>query len=124
MPNKLDATSLKLWQRLCACKAAMETQERQKSDYIDKFAYCLEAHSRHAEEFKDIIPIGLTKDILLQKNMSSPELLEAKGIWETVWDSTNSQIVNTVLPAWFKISPNVSGPTLDYAALLKSINCP
>jgi hypothetical protein len=50
IPRIRKAGELKIWQRLCAAMACLETYERAKEKNIDKFAYCESAYRMHAKD--------------------------------------------------------------------------
>jgi hypothetical protein len=115
LPRLLEPKSLKMWQRLCAAYAVFETFERQKTSNQEKFAYAFEAYKRHAEilieRFKDEIPFGMTAAILCQPTLDKiGTALTGKQIWESIWESLNAYIVNTMIPTWLKVGPfNANG---------------
>jgi hypothetical protein len=123
LSTDLTATVLKIWQRLCACLASLETHERIKSHNIDKKAYCLEAYKRYAEEivitFKGLIPVELTAERLCCESFNSSNKLTGKQIWETIWDDTQKNISNIFFPIFWKTFPQgiPSGKQIDDVAL-------
>lgn len=117
LSRKLDATTLKIWQRLCAARACLETFEREKSSNQDKYAYAQRVYQQHASiivsEFKNLIPVGLDANILCQAKLKQVNSqLTGKQIWETIWDSINSSMVNIIIPTWLQVGPYNSDGTV------------
>ena len=81
--------------------------DREKS--IDKFAYAYDAYERHVgiilSMHEDEIPVGLTKEIMMQKSLSSQSILTGKQIWETIWETMNTYVTNKMLVKWMEVRP-------------------
>jgi len=114
LDRKLNATTLKIWQRRVAAEACLETFERQRESNIDKFKYAEEAYFRLAptvlQKYPSIIPYNLTveqlcSDTLITNKSPTPTQVTGAKIWRTMWESMNTYIANKMIPTWNKVRP-------------------
>ena len=105
LPKVMTGAVLRIWQRLVVVRAACAVIERPREKNIDKYGDMKAAYEHNAalvvDLYKLLMPAGMTVEVLLQKTVNVKTPMTGKQPWD-MWTTTNSAVVNDLLPAWHK----------------------
>ena len=113
LSKKLNANTLKLWQRLIATEVALEYHKRSKElkeARVEKFSFLEQEYASRAavvlRKYKDYLPRGIDIELLCRDGLTSSKNLTGRQIWETIWETCSNKIRNILLPEWLRLLPS------------------
>ena len=105
IPTRLNASTLKMWQRVAGCYAAFSVHEQKKENSATKYALASKLYDTGCKaivnKFKhlNILPRELTQDYL-KKDIFDPkntDTISSSSIWRTLFENSKTEITNVIL---------------------------